>query len=205
MVVSIDLSQRSFWVSLGAIAFNPIAWNIAAQAEARKHVLTKLFGGRRYTACYALAATIFLLGLNRDALYQQALRHQPVSESLQYAEVKILAAVLFAIGSTLVLTSMWQLGITGTFLGDYFGILMDAPVTSFPFNVSTHPMYDGSSLNFLATALWYGTPAGILLSAVVFVIYRIAASKYEGPFTETIYAARDRQRSRRSPRKGFEL
>ena len=95
-----------------------IAWNIAAQAEARKHVLTKLFGGRRYTACYALAATIFLLGLNRDALYQQALRHQPVSESLQYAEVKILAAVLFAIGSTLVLTSMWQLGITGTFLGD---------------------------------------------------------------------------------------
>ena len=33
-----------------------------------------------------------------------------------------------------------------------------APVTSFPFNVSTHPMYDGSSLNFLATALWFVGP-----------------------------------------------
>ena len=113
-----DRVQPSASIRPHALLIAQIAWNIAAQAEARKHVLTKLFGGRRYTACYALAATIFLLGLNRDALYQQALRHQPVSESLQYAEVKIVAAVLFAIGSTLVLTSMWQLGITGTFLGD---------------------------------------------------------------------------------------
>ena len=143
MVVSIDLSQRSFWVSLGAIVFNPVRRyrevaltrrsfgtspascrhqnelsDSPAQAEARKHVLTKLFGGQRYLACYALAATIFLLGINRDALFQAALRHQPVSESLQYVEVKLVAAALFAIGSTLVATSMWQLGITGTFLGD---------------------------------------------------------------------------------------
>ena len=31
---------------------------------------------------------------------------------------------------------MYALGVTGTYLGDYFGILMDEPVTSFPFNVS---------------------------------------------------------------------
>lgn len=33
--------------------------------------------------------------------------------------------ILFASGSTLVASSMWKLGVTGTYLGDYFGILMD--------------------------------------------------------------------------------
>lgn len=33
--------------------------------------------------------------------------------------------ILFAWGSTLVVSSMWKLGVTGTYLGDYFGILMN--------------------------------------------------------------------------------
>lgn len=31
---------------------------------------------------------------------------------------------------------------------------MDHKVESFPFNVTSQPMYLGSTLNFLATALW---------------------------------------------------
>jgi phosphatidylethanolamine N-methyltransferase len=37
----------------------------------------------------------------------------------------VVAALLFLTGMTFVITSTYQLGITGTFLGDYFGILMD--------------------------------------------------------------------------------
>jgi methylene-fatty-acyl-phospholipid synthase len=47
------------------------------------------------------------------------------------------------------------LGITGTFLGDYFGILMKEKVTGFPFNITNDPMYNGSSLLFLADAIAY--------------------------------------------------
>lgn len=36
--------------------------------------------------------------------------------------------------------SMYQLGVTGTFLGDYFGILMEDRVTAFPYNVTNNPM-----------------------------------------------------------------
>lgn len=50
---------------------------------------------------------------------------------------------------------MYMLGITGTFLGDYFGILMDEMVTGFPFSVLKNPMYDGSTMNFIAVAIWY--------------------------------------------------
>ena len=38
-------------------------------------------------------------------------------------------------------------------LGDYFGILMDQKVTSFPFNVTENPMYWGSTANYLGLAL----------------------------------------------------
>lgn len=87
---------------------------------------------------------------------------------------------------------MWALGVTGTYLGDYFGILMDHMVTGFPFNVTDAPMYWGSLCSFLGTAFHYQKPAGFLLSAVVFVMYSIAL-KFEDPFTAEIYAKRDRE------------
>jgi phosphatidylethanolamine N-methyltransferase len=88
---------------------------------------------------------------------------------------------------------MWALGVTGTYLGDYFGILMDAPVTSFPFNVSEAPMYHGSAMSFLATALWYGKPAGLFLTGIVAVAYSVAR-RWEDPFTGMIYAKREEAR-----------
>jgi methylene-fatty-acyl-phospholipid synthase len=98
-------------------------------------------------------------------------------------------------GNTLVLTSMWALGVTGTYLGDYFGILMDEPVTTFPFNVSGSPMYHGSAMSFLATAIWYGKPAGILLTGLVATAYSIAC-RWEDPFTAMIYQKRDEERAK---------
>lgn len=88
---------------------------------------------------------------------------------------------------------MYALGITGTYLGDYFGILMDAPVTSFPFNVTKSPMYYGSTMSFLGTALWMGRPAGVLLTAEILLAYMIAL-RFEDPFTAEIYAKRDWER-----------
>lgn len=66
----------------------------------------------------------------------------------------VIPAILFIVGQTFVVTSTWALGITGTFLGDYFGILMDHRVEGFPFNVLMDPMYVGSTMCFAAAALW---------------------------------------------------
>ncbi|KAI0377050.1 phospholipid methyltransferase [Hypomontagnella monticulosa] len=190
----VDLSQKSLFVSACAIAFNPLFWNIVARQEYHHKILTKLFGGRSQTACYGLALTIFSIGLVRDFLYERALRHQPSYPLLELDEVKYLAYALLAVGNTLVLSSTWRLGITGTFLGDYFGILLDDIVTGFPFNITDAPMYNGSTCSFLGTALLYGKPAGILLTAWVFVVYQLAL-KYENPFTAEIYAKRERERA----------
>lgn len=103
-----------------------------------------------------------------------------------------LAVALLACGNILVLSSMWALGITGTYLGDYFGILMDDMVTGFPFNVTNAPMYYGSTMSFLGSALWLGKPAGVLMTALVFVVYKVAL-RFEDPFTGEIYAKRERE------------
>lgn len=192
----IDFTKTSLLIALGSIAFNPIFWNIVARQEYRNKTLTKLAGGNGLYGCYGLAVTIFSLGILRDFLYERALRDQPTWDLLteNSSIVKALAVVFFASGNVLVLSSMWALGVTGTYLGDYFGILMDHIVTDFPFNVCANPMYYGSTLSFLGTALWYQKPAGLFVTVFVFVMY-IIALRFEEPFTAEIYAKRERERA----------
>lgn len=175
--------------------------SIVARREYRTRFMTKAFGGNAQTACYALAATIFSLGLCRDFLYERALRHQPPHPLLETDVAKYLGYALIACGNILVVTSTWALGITGTFLGDYFGILMDDMVTGFPFSVCDAPMYYGSTMSFLGTALLYGRPAGILLTAWVLTVYLVAL-QYENPFTAGIYAKREQERASKNKAEG---
>merc|ERR1711939_466569 len=183
---TIDWAIPSLTTAACAIAFNPIYWNIVAAAEYRTHFLTKIFRNPYY-GCYFLAFTIFSLGILRDHLFNAALDEQPVYPPVHMPRT---GAVAFIIGQTLVLSSMWALGVTGTYLGDYFGILMDDMVEGFPFNLwwaFGSPMYTGSTLCFLGTSLWKGRLAGLVLTGFVAVMYVIAL-RFEDPFTAEIYA-----------------
>ncbi|GMM54889.1 bifunctional phosphatidyl-N-methylethanolamine N-methyltransferase/phosphatidyl-N-dimethylethanolamine N-methyltransferase [Maudiozyma humilis] len=192
LLLSIDFSEPRFRCALACVAFNPIFWNIAARLEYSTHILTKIAGGAK-RGCYLLALTIFSLGIGRDYMYEQALRLQDTSPYMQCDALVYLGYAAIGLGQLLVLTSMYQLGITGTYLGDYFGILMDSRVTAFPFNVSNNPMYQGSTLSFLGMALVAGKPAGLVVAAAVHLMYAIALW-FEEPFTAKIYARRDQQR-----------
>ncbi|KAI8970102.1 phospholipid methyltransferase-domain-containing protein [Mycotypha africana] len=189
----IDLSQPTLYFAIAHILFNPVFWNIVARAEYKTKILTKLAGGDPYKGTYFLAATIFTLGLTRDYLYHKALAYQPTHPIFDEYIVQISAGLLFVTGNVLVLSSMWALGVTGTYLGDYFGILMKQRVTGFPFNVCDNPMYVGSTCTFLATALWYKSPAGIALTCLVYLLYKVALT-FEEPFTAMIYANKDKKK-----------
>ncbi|KAF4634059.1 hypothetical protein G7Y89_g4065 [Cudoniella acicularis] len=164
-------------------------------SEYHNKVLTKLAGGNSRNACYGLAVAIFSLGIFRDFLYERALRAQPSHPALENPLASYIAYALLATGNVLVLSSMWALGVTGTYLGDYFGILMDKMVMGFPFNICSAPMYYGSTMSFLGTAILFGKPAGILLTAEVLVVYMIAL-RFEDPFTAGIYAKREKDQKK---------
>lgn len=63
--------------------------------------------------------------------YHRAILEQPKQAILPAEYATIVPAVLFILGQIFVVTSTWQLGITGTFLGDYFGILKDNRVEGY--------------------------------------------------------------------------
>ncbi|KAG5644286.1 hypothetical protein DXG03_008772 [Asterophora parasitica] len=190
----VDFNKSSLTLALISIAFNPTAWNIVARNEYRNKTITRIFGGSARAGTYFLAVLIFSFGILRDSLYHRALEEQPRKALLPEQYATIVPAALFIVGQTFVVTSTWALGITGTFLGDYFGILMDHRVEGFPFNVLRDPMYVGSTMCFVAGALWYERPAGLLISLYVYIVY-IIALRFEGPFTDKIYAKREEERA----------
>ncbi|KIJ13681.1 hypothetical protein PAXINDRAFT_170197 [Paxillus involutus ATCC 200175] len=145
----VNTPATSLYISLFAITFNPTAWNIY-----KNRTITRIFGGNTRYGCYFLAAMIFSFGILRDHLYQRALADQPRVPLLPEPYATLVPVIMFSLGQIFVVTSTYALGITGTFLGDYFGILMDHRVEGFPFNVLRDPMYVGSTLCFTATALW---------------------------------------------------
>ncbi|XP_020503972.1 phosphatidylethanolamine N-methyltransferase [Labrus bergylta] len=184
----INLRDSNFCIAVLAIFFNPLFWNVVARWEHRTRRLSRLFGSA-YLACYCLGFVIILLNVYRSHSMTVVMKSQARWDVLERTEVFYAGAALIVLGTVLVVSSFLALGFTGTFLGDYFGILMDDKVTGFPFNITDNPMYWGSTANYLGLALIGASPVGLVLTAFVAVVYSVAIT-FEGPFTEQIYAER---------------
>uniref|UniRef100_H9G972 Phosphatidylethanolamine N-methyltransferase n=1 Tax=Anolis carolinensis TaxID=28377 RepID=H9G972_ANOCA len=170
---SVDLTDSSFVSAVLCIAFNPLFWNLVI---AQTQSLTRLFRSP-YVACYCLGATI--LSLNSYGV-TEAMKSQPKLEVLDGLLGYYVGMAFVAVGSLFVISSFLALGFFGTFLGDYFGILMEAKVTGFPFSVLDNPMYWGSTTVYLGWSLIHASPAGLVLTAVVALCYAITDPQLKG-------------------------
>ncbi|CAK1546594.1 unnamed protein product [Leptosia nina] len=187
MISTIDFCEATYKVSLFFVLLNPVFWNIVSRLEYYTHLLTKITNNPK-VGCYVLAVTIFSLCLIRSHYFVEAMAKQSSSEILNNDFVKLFGIILMILGQILVVMSTYQLGIIGTYCGDYFGILMKKRVTEFPFNICNNPMYRGSTMSFLGYALLHAKPAGILTAYCVHMVYEIAI-KVEEPFTMKIYSS----------------
>eukprot|EP01105_Mastigella_eilhardi_P012931 TRINITY_DN2947_c0_g1_i2.p1 TRINITY_DN2947_c0_g1~~TRINITY_DN2947_c0_g1_i2.p1 ORF type:complete len:225 (+),score=85.80 TRINITY_DN2947_c0_g1_i2:71-745(+) len=186
----VNVDAASVWLLCAAVAhlfFNPLFWNVTARLEYRTRFLTRLCGGHNRVACLALAAVIFSFGLTREYVFLKAVDAHPQLQLIDPAVAYAVGSVLYVIGAVLVLGATWALGIVGTYLGDYFGILMKERVTSFPFNLLSSPMYTGSTITFFATAIMKQSPVALVMAVVMFLVYQVAL-QFEDAFTAQIYA-----------------
>ncbi|KAJ1096642.1 hypothetical protein NDU88_001777, partial [Pleurodeles waltl] len=85
--------------------------------------------------------------------FSEAMKTQPKFEGMLCKAIYYAGGACIGLGGLFVVSSFFALGFVGTYLGDYFGILMEEKVTSFPFNIMNDPMYWGSTMNFLGWAL----------------------------------------------------
>lgn len=134
-----------------------------------------------------------MIGLSRNFVVIVAVTRQLSIESYLGTDtvnyMKIIGTLAIIVGLTLAISSMVRLGVTGTYLGDYFGMLKDSRVTAFPYNVVDNPMYTGSTIAFLGLAIRAMSPIGLLLSLYVHIVYTVALF-FEEPFTAKIYNSR---------------
>eukprot|EP00298_Acanthocystis_sp_HF-20_P011015 c19182_g1_i2.p1 GENE.c19182_g1_i2~~c19182_g1_i2.p1 ORF type:complete len:210 (+),score=44.48 c19182_g1_i2:50-679(+) len=193
LYTSVNFYEKSFVYAAFSIFLAPAIWNVVARLEFHYKLFTRLTGDK-YIACYALAAWVFFTSLYRDYLFYEAMTKQQKLEWLGSIYLTVLSYMLCGFGNVLVLSSMYKLGVTGTYHGDHFGIFKKERVTSFPFNVLQNPMYDGATMIFLSGAIWAQSPAGLMLTAWVFICYRVALW-VESPFTAYIYAEKARRDS----------
>ena len=180
-----------FWVAMLCAAANPIFWNAVARLEYYTHLWSRVFCGAR-CGIWILAASILQLNAIRTALFYQAMERGPKSEFLgAYPAFKALGVALVCIGALFVCASFWKLGFYGTFLGDYFGILMEERVTGFPFSLLDHPMYMGSVMMYVGQSCLSASVNGLVLSFWIYLTYK-AAIFIEEPFTAKMYAKKQK-------------
>lgn len=197
------------FIAGASVVASPLIWNIVARNEKKNRTLTNLFGNSPKKGCYALATWIFLSSLVRDKLIEIAIQKSKPAEipylgesaaagglGLTESLLKKLGISLTATGMVFVCSAYYRLGITGTYLGDYFGILMSERVTAFPFNLLNDPMYTGATLGFLGLAVHENSPVGLLLSAWLWLVYEVSTTYFEGPYTAQIYADKARREAK---------
>ncbi|ELR57982.1 Phosphatidylethanolamine N-methyltransferase, partial [Bos mutus] len=194
----VDLSEPHFVAAVLAIVFNPLFWNVVRPCWEHLRVPPKqtpmAVGG-----CSSMGSALRQLSPDGSlaASFTQAMLSQPRMQSLDNPAAYHVGLALLGVGGVFVLSSFLALGFTGTFLGDYFGILKEARVTMFPFSVLDNPMYWGSTAIYLGWAIVHASPTGLLLTALVALIYMVAIV-YEEPFTAEIYQQKASQAYKRS-------
>lgn len=189
----VNWSDPFVWLAIIHITFNPMFWNLCARFEYKQKLLSKIFGNTK-KACYALAASTFTIGITRNITVIIAVSRQLSIESYLTGEtinyMKYGGILCIITGLVFAISSMFRLGVTGTYLGDYFGLLKDERVTAFPYSVVDNPMYVGSTIAFLGLAITAMSPIGFLFTLYIHIVYRIAL-RFEEPFTNEIYSQRD--------------
>lgn len=188
----IDFKDPMLYLMILHILFNPIYWTITSTIEFKTRFFRKLWCGNKCLAVIAHGLFIFLCGLSRNFTFKYIVETRKHAENFPEFLVYV-GYIVYGYGILLVTCSTYQLGIFGTFNGDAYGYLLPGIITSFPFNVSKSPMYDGSSLNFLGHALINKSPVGIFFSVIVYLTYKMTCI-FEDKLTEEIYSKEEKDK-----------
>lgn len=168
------------------VMLNPLFWNAVSRLEYYTHVVSKVAGGPR-RGVTLLATGVLSFNYLRTLLFHKAMDHHAICEPMQSTFFNAVGYLLLVIGAILVISSGYQLGFSGSFMGDYFGLLLEEKVTNFPFNIVDDPMYVGSGLIYLGFSFQHASIVGMILTGFIAISY-VVAILFERPFTVQIYA-----------------
>ncbi|KAJ3303276.1 hypothetical protein HDV03_004014 [Kappamyces sp. JEL0829] len=186
-------AKQSVLTASAAIVLHVFNYNATARLEHATGLLTRVLGGRN-VAIYLYALYLVGSALIRDHFIQIALQQDRNSlETLLPPSVTIVGAIAFASGVLLNLWTLHALGIKGMYNGDSFGWLMEAPVTSGPYRWMDEPQYNGTTLALVGSALWYRSLDGLVLAAVLYLVFMVSVHFFERPHMLRLYANKSKK------------
>ena len=172
-------------LACGAVMVNPLFWNVISRLEYRTHLVSRVAGGPK-RGVTLLAMGILSFNYMRTTLFHKVMEDHSICSPMKSSLFDALGYLLIVIGAIFVIASSYRLGFFCSFMGDYFGILLEEKVTNFPFNVVGDPMYVGSTLVYLGFSLQHGSLVGMILTGCIALSYAVALL-FEEPFTAQIY------------------
>jgi len=182
------LSELLEWRVLllcGIVMVNPLFWNTISRLEYHTRIVSRVCGGPK-RGITALAAGILCLNYIRTTTFHKAIDHYSSWDLIENESFIAVGWLLIIVGAVLVIASSYKLGFFCSFMGDYFGILLNERISGFPFNVVDDPMYWGSALIYLGIALKHASLVGVVMTACVALSYAVGVC-FEEPFTAKIY------------------
>eukprot|EP00045_Choanoeca_perplexa_P023000 m.11593 g.11593 ORF g.11593 m.11593 type:complete len:250 (-) comp9851_c0_seq1:100-849(-) len=188
------LSQPSAIVSILVTLASPVFWNLIPRYLGEPMI--KAFGSRRI-AMLIFALYVMVTSFYREVVFVDAIEEDPVKTFAMFKSLDAftldlvtdkLGWAVTVFGLVLSSSAMYRLGIFGTYMGEFFGVMLKEKITSFPFSHFNNPMYLGSSLFHVGLALQAQSPVGAALALWVFYTYYLAGA-YEGPLMQTMYAS----------------
>ena len=183
-----DLWEWSTIRACIVVMLSPLLWNGVSRLEFYTGIVSKAAGGPR-KAVVLLAVAIAMGTYLRTRFFYQVMETHAICSYLDGLLFDVLGYIFIIIGQLFTFSSAWRLGFFAVFMGDYFGILLDKRVTSFPFNVLDDPMYVGSVLTYLGFSFIQASVIGFILCGCIGLSYGISAC-FERPFTTKIYSNR---------------
>lgn len=176
-------------LACGIVMLNPLFWNVLSRLEYRTQLVSKVTGGPR-RGVTVLAAGILFFNYVRTSIFHKVMDYHTTCEPMQNPYFNAVGFLFVITGTILVISSSYQLGFFGSFMGDYFGLLLEEKVTNFPFSVVDDPMYVGSGLVYLGFSFQNASVVGLVLTGFIALSY-VVAILIEKPFTVQIYANKE--------------
>ena len=171
----INFSDPKFIETLGYSFLCFFMWVFLPHLEFKYKLLSRMTGNDQGKAADFLAYFLIYSGTLRNHIFNEAVgsNFKLPSYGLYEIPVQILCYLSMAFGMTLIAFSFYRLGMRNMYFGDHFGFLFTEKITSFPYNYFDNPQYLGTTFLFLGYSISWHSPAGIFLTLVINVLYRI--------------------------------
>jgi phosphatidylethanolamine N-methyltransferase len=149
-------------------------WIILPHLQFKYNLLSKLTKGDNEKACDFLAYFMIYTGTTRNHYINEAIKSNlHINYGIFELPILSICVVSMLIGLLLVAASFYRLGMRGMYFGDHFGFLFKEKITKFPYDYFENPQYVGTTAFFIGYSLFHHSPAGVLLTILINVLYHV--------------------------------